>query len=329
MELRVPIHVHWELTNKCNLKCLHCYQQGDREHCQLSREQLLTIAGRLTKARVFQVTLTGGEPFAIDCLMDIIEHLISYDIVTYITSNGSYIDDKTAKWLASRFIPVQISLDSHVPEKHDYIRGTKGAFRIAVTAMHTLLRNGVKTSLAFCANSFNYQDIEGVVLLAKDIGVRKILIGELIPVIGERINKNKLVFVNGQYLNFISNASDIRERYQSSVDVQINSEWGFVYDNTIEHTPCSALDRDMAILFSGDASPCPFIRNEAYFLGNLLEQNVESVWNSQPARRFRQHKQMGCDANCTFYSVCKSGCKAVLANNSKRIDRRDPRCPLK
>lgn len=327
MQLSAPIHVHWELTNVCNLECKHCYQRRDNRRGQLRSQELVAIAKKLTDARVFLVTLTGGEPFSVDCLPDLVKHLTSRGTIVYITSNGTYVNNETAKWMNSCGVRVQISLDSHVPETHDRIRNFAGAFEIAVSAMGILVGNGVKTSLAFCANRLNFSDLGGVVSLAVDLGIRKVVVGEVVPLFDRDPTSIDLGFVDGQYAEFLSNASSIKERYASLLYVQLNTEWGFIYRD-MEHSPCTALDRDMAILFTGDASPCPFIRNGYYNLGSLVENNVSSIWNSKRAKRFRQEKHLGCSRSCNFYAVCKSGCKAILANSGKPINRRDPTCPL-
>ena len=329
MVLSAPLHIHWELTNACNLHCLHCYQQDDLERGQLNRDDLLLIAKRITDAGVFQVTLTGGEPFLVKCLPEIVQHFISFGITPYITSNGTTINQETVDWLSALHIPVQISLDSHIPEKHDLIRKRKGAFNGAIRAVDLLSRVGVKISLAFCANKLNYRDMEGVILLALEHRIERVLIGEIIPMFGSNHGITDLLFGRDEYAEFIRTASSLKAKYKPRIRVQISTEWGFLFSSEVEHAPCTAMDRDMAILYSGDAYPCPFLRARAYNMGSLLHSDLKAIWHSNTANRFRRQKFLGCDSNdCVFYTVCKSGCKAALANCGEPIDRKDPRCPL-
>jgi len=327
MELSAPIHVHWEITNACNLSCLHCYQQDDRRHTQLSRNDLFHIAEKLVRGRVFQITLTGGEPFLVDSLQDLVRYFNDSGIIPQVSSNGTVITSSVASWLAGVQVAVQISLDSHKPEIHDYIRQYNGAFELTLKAVDRLQDRGVPVSLAFCANRKNYKDIEQVIELAISRGVKVLAIGEIIPIYGA--SSRSLSFTQVEYKQFVENVVDLQQRYSSRIDIQFISEWGFLYSHVVEHWPCTAMDRDMAILFDGTVSPCPFIRHEAYSIGNILDTSLRQVWRSDAADDFRSKKHLGCDSKCLHYDICMGGCKAALANKGLPITERSPLCPLK
>lgn len=331
MELTSPIHVHWEMTNICNMKCMHCYQKSDLAQSILTEDELLLIAEKLIEAKIFQVTLTGGEPFAVKSLFQLVELFLKNKVNCLITSNGTLVTHEHAKWLSEHKVPVQISLDSHESDIHDKFRNYPGAHKKAVQAIQTLVENRVKTSIAFCASKINYQDLEGTIQLSADLRVNKVLVGEYLPLLGNYNSdtKDALEFSNGEYEAFISKALELKQKYKDVVDVQINTEWGFIINSHLDHSPCTALDRDMAILYSGNVSPCPFIRYGRYSsLGNLLTDSVYSIWNSETAKEFRSKKFLGCDSSCKHFAVCKSGCKAIYANLNEPIDSRDPRCLL-
>ena len=57
----IPFSVVFEITDRCNLKCLHCYQEnGEKE--ELSFREIKVILDDLEKLGTMKVTLTGGEP---------------------------------------------------------------------------------------------------------------------------------------------------------------------------------------------------------------------------------------------------------------------------
>lgn len=331
MKLNSPIHVHWEMTNICNMKCLHCYQKKDTTRTSLNEEALFLIANKLVDARVFQVTLTGGEPFVVPSLPKLVEFFVSNQVNCLITSNGTLVDKAKAKWLAEHKVPVQISLDSHIPEKHNEFRNYSGAYYAAINALKILVENRVKTSLAFCASKLNFMDLEGTIQLAIKLGVKKVLVGEYLPLFGENIGEDvdQLEFSIIEYKEFIKKVVELKKTYQSVIDIQINTEWGFLLDASADHSPCTAMDRDMAILYSGDVTPCPFIRYGKFSsIGSLLSSEVYSIWNSDIANEFRSTKYLGCHSSCVYFDLCKSGCKAIYANRDENINLRDPRCLL-
>lgn len=50
MELNAPLHIHWEITNKCNFNCIQCYQQNDKVRDNLSDRDLMNIAKKIVDA---------------------------------------------------------------------------------------------------------------------------------------------------------------------------------------------------------------------------------------------------------------------------------------
>ena len=60
---KAPIFALWELTDKCNLSCIHCYYNSNRKDTQneLSTKEALALIKQFSKMRVFEVYLTGGE----------------------------------------------------------------------------------------------------------------------------------------------------------------------------------------------------------------------------------------------------------------------------
>ena len=94
MRLTAPLHIHWEITNMCNYSCIHCYQKNDKMRYNLSPNQLMDIAMKMVKAGVFQVSISGGEPFLIKNIEDIVSFLVYHNIDVLICSNGSILEDK-------------------------------------------------------------------------------------------------------------------------------------------------------------------------------------------------------------------------------------------
>lgn len=325
--MSAPIHVHWEITSLCNLKCLHCYQQSDGSTRQYVGNDILhSIARKLIEGGVFQLTLTGGEPFLVGGLQDLVRYLNDSGITPQISSNGTLIDRAAVSWLRSVRARLQISLDSDEPKVHDYIRRRKGAFELALRGIDLLQEHDIPVSLAFCANRQNFRGTEGVVSLAISKGIEVLAIGEVVPLYGHC--HDELAFTPVQYEQFVDIVVGLRQTYGDCIDIQFISEWGFLYSNAVEHSPCTAMDRDMAVFYDGRVLPCPFIRHESYTIGNLLDSDVEQLWHSEAAARFRAQKHLGCDSTCQHFPTCKGGCKASLANRGMPITHTSPSCPL-
>jgi len=326
LKLSAPIHVHWEFTRDCNLNCLHCYQQDDLVISELSEHEVLSIAKELINSKIFQVTLTGGEPFSKPYLEKVVREFNKNNIIPHITTNGTLLKKGTFDWIRQIDATFQISVDSHNEHVHNHIRRNEFAFQLALKGIEWLKENDKYVSIAFCANKTNYQDIEGVIKLAIEHNVNSVVIGEVLPFFGNNTNKNELQFSKSEYNDFINLCLRLKDKYQKERQIFINTEWGFLFFEQIEHAPCSALDRDLAILYDGSVSPCPFIRSQQYYVGNITSQSLNDIWLSEKAEFFRNQKHLGCDNNCRFFEKCLSGCKAELANLGLPLNNKDRRC---
>ena len=151
MELSAPLNIHWEITNKCNFNCLQCYQRDDDNRQCLTDDQIFSIASNIVDAGVFQVSLSGGEPFMVSILFDVIRLFKQNSVDVLVCSNGSFISEQNAVLLHKFSVPVQISLDSYDEKRNNQIRGHPQAFNLALTSIDLLVRNNVDVSVAFCA----------------------------------------------------------------------------------------------------------------------------------------------------------------------------------
>lgn len=114
MILSAPLHVHWEVTNECNYRCKHCYQQNDEKRVTLPTQELMFIAEQIVSSGVFQVSISGGEPFFVNDIIEILDYLSLNNVKIVICSNGSQIHSDALKKLQQLSVPVQVSLDSHI-----------------------------------------------------------------------------------------------------------------------------------------------------------------------------------------------------------------------
>ena len=145
----------------------------------------------------------------------------------------------------------------------------------------------------------------------------------MLPVRGDTTNQSLLT--REDYVDFISYAKAVKDNVHG-VEIFINTNWGFLVDPSFDHAPCTALDRDFAILYNGYVTPCPFIRNPDYYLGNVVNQGIVEIWEKAKQSSFYANKHSGCNQSCSEYEKCMSGCKAEAANCGWSLEGRDIRC---
>ena len=62
MAQNIPLNVHWDLTWRCDHKCVHCYLT-DRKRDDLSLEEAITVLDQLVDAGTLSLLISGGDPF--------------------------------------------------------------------------------------------------------------------------------------------------------------------------------------------------------------------------------------------------------------------------
>ncbi|MEM3796084.1 MAG: radical SAM protein, partial [Archaeoglobaceae archaeon] len=105
----VPIIV-WNITNRCNLNCLHCYARANTRLKELSTEECKKIVNELAEFGVPVILFSGGEPLLREDIFEIAEYARDRNIKIVLSTNGTLIDETLADKLRV-FDYVGISLD--------------------------------------------------------------------------------------------------------------------------------------------------------------------------------------------------------------------------
>jgi len=86
--------IRWNLTNKCRLNCLHCYNKKYRESfSDVALRDKITIVNKLPPKNVL-IKLSGGEPFDDPSLLDVCNKLDQREIEFGLTTNGNFDMEK-------------------------------------------------------------------------------------------------------------------------------------------------------------------------------------------------------------------------------------------
>jgi len=124
----------WNLTNRCNLYCKHCYSMANSDPSEeLSLREIADLAEQLAEEDVRFVILSGGEPLLREDIYEIADLLRSLGMKTYLSTNGLLITPQNVGRIRKSFDYVGISIDG-TPEIHDSFRGRKHAFETSVQA---------------------------------------------------------------------------------------------------------------------------------------------------------------------------------------------------
>ncbi|AKB19808.1 MULTISPECIES: 12,18-didecarboxysiroheme deacetylase [unclassified Methanosarcina] len=174
--------VVWNMTRRCNLKCVHCYAQAkDMEFKdELSTEEGKALIDDLAAFGSPVMLFSGGEPTMRKDLPELAAYAREKGMRAVISTNGTLIDKPLAKKLKEVGLSyVGISLDG-IRETNDRFRGMQGAFDAALRGLHNCQEEGIKVGLRFTINKQNVMDIPAIFDLLEEEKIPRICFYHLV-----------------------------------------------------------------------------------------------------------------------------------------------------
>jgi MoaA/NifB/PqqE/SkfB family radical SAM enzyme len=172
-DLRAPLYVAWQVTNECNLACLHCIEEsgpGKAFHDELDERQVFSILEQLTEAEVPYLAFSGGEPMLHPSFFAMVEYVCARNTQLKVETNGHYLDPENCARLARLGVKaMQVSLDGASRETFNRMR-VRGEFDTAVAGIRGLRAAGVPVEINFSPTRFNMHEIGKAVDLAFELG---------------------------------------------------------------------------------------------------------------------------------------------------------------
>lgn len=157
--------VVWNSTNRCNLKCVHCYAKANQD---LDPKELDTAEAKIMIDNLAQygapvLLMSGGEPLVRKDAIELISYARDKGMRPVLSTNGTLIDRVVAQELKDAGATYAgISLDGLQPV-NDQFRGVQGAYRKALDGIHACMDVGLKVGLRFTINKMNFSELPGII----------------------------------------------------------------------------------------------------------------------------------------------------------------------
>ncbi|UCF68255.1 MAG: radical SAM protein, partial [Acidobacteriota bacterium] len=128
LEQQIPISVLFELTNRCNEDCRHCYVDLGDVDGELTREEVERVLGELKQAGTLFLTFTGGEIFTRKDTVGLIRKARELGFALRLFTNGTLLTPGHVQAIAEAgVLGVEMSLFSMDPSQHDAITRIAGS----------------------------------------------------------------------------------------------------------------------------------------------------------------------------------------------------------
>ncbi|MDU1347900.1 radical SAM/SPASM domain-containing protein [uncultured Clostridium sp.] len=278
-KLSGPISVSFDITTKCNLKCVHCYNNSGAENNtnELSDEEILDVARQIAELHPLSVCLCGGETLCRKNIVDIAKILGENVGGLSMVSNGFAMTDQKIKELkVNNLQQVQISLDGINKYQHDTFRGVKGSFDRAVNAIKMLKANNIsRIATSLVPNKLNYKSIEDYITLCYSLGVNSIRIMPFIPSGRGKTIGRSLILDDREYFQFVRGLLRKAKFYGDKIDV----EWGDPLDH-MRRMPYNAQHGIntycMEVKANGDITVTTYL---PIVVGNCKKHSLKEYWD--------------------------------------------------
>lgn len=295
LNLAMPIKVQWKITNKCNLKCKHCYL-GKLDGFELDFKKAMEITDTIINSNVMEVTLSGGECLIYKGIEKIIQKLLNNEIKVDIFTNAlllkRFLDKLDEINIEKNKLLFYVSVDG-LKDTHEKIRG-KNTFDITIDNIKYAIDKGYTVVTNTVINKINYEDIIDMVVLLKKLGVKDVQLSNLI--IQGNASKDLKLDLKSQ----ISLKDKLSNLYKE------HPEFGYIYYSEVpdedgirkvyslnndkdeyvgnDNWKCTAGIARVTIDPNGKVYCCPFIKDS--FLGDLNSENLEEVWDNVNRYKF-------------------------------------------
>lgn len=329
-----PYMIDWAITNKCNLKCLHCRGMAEEE---LDDKAILRVAEEIPSLKPGWVIIEGGEPLLRQELFEIIEIIHWNKIKIYLISNGMLLNKDIARRLAELDVKLMISIDGADKESYEKIR--KGAsFEKLKESVAVATEYNILDSCPVTIGSYNYQQIGKLFEFTKEIGYRKITFLGLKPCadfekyVLDAKEYEKIFFAIIKHQRTHKMDVWVDEPFfkpflmEHNIDYSVNAENGIIVPDV---SGCIFGDY-MFIETNGDVKPCTFA---PVIMGNINEKSLNEIWNnmqnSETIKEIKDYskREYPC-RECKYLSEC-GGCRSRTFSLTGSWTESDPSCPVR
>jgi heme b synthase len=181
-ELRL---VFWELTARCNLRCVHCRAEATpiRAPEEMTTDEALRFVDELAAAGRPILVLTGGEPLYRDDLFEIASYATRKGFRVALATNGTLVDEGTAERIVESGVRrVSVSIDGATAATHDGFRGVPGSFEAALAGFDRLRERGMSMQINTTVSRHNVDELPRIIRLALEHRADAFHVFMLVPV---------------------------------------------------------------------------------------------------------------------------------------------------
>jgi radical SAM protein with 4Fe4S-binding SPASM domain len=318
----IPRRGVWELTLRCNLRCLHCGSRaGAPRGDELSDEETLHLVDQLADLGMRSCTLSGGEPLLRDNWPQIAERFVKRGVRVNMISNGLNASRETIRRMKDvGFANYGVSIDGS-EASHDHVRGRPGSYKAAMQALENCQAEDFPAACVSHVNTRNYEELESLAETLCAAGVRdwQVQFGRPMGNLSDHLD---LVCKPETVLDLLPRLGKLFRKFESRMRVYASDSLGYYSDDEELFrggrsiagvwSGCLAGVRVIGIEANGNIKGCLSMQTDQFVEGNIRTESLETIWTKPGNFRYTRGFTMaqlgpGCH-ECDLADVCRGGC---------------------
>ncbi len=324
-----------QVTERCNLHCVHCFVPAPREPTDLSLQQMETaVLPQLREACVSRLTLTGGEPFAHPDLIAIVRAARDLRMTVTVCTNATLIEHDSLDELAALGgVRLNVSLDGFSAQSHGRFRGGPASFSVTKRMMKVIGEHGLLKGVLVTPNSLTQlAEYDELCRYAGTCGAEYVLMNPL-SAMGRGVRSSGRYGVPESFMRALAKRTSVVERDLEIVRIR--------FPNDAKPLASCEAGNIVYVFSSGAVAVCPYLVFAArtpqsrhldteFIIGDILEHH-------DIASRLDHYRLHGRPAlpsdhlcnTCALVDSCGGGCPAaVIAEGGCLGDRDREQCPI-
>lgn len=325
-ELPKPRLVVWEITLKCDQKCIHCGSRaGPARPGELTTEEALKVVEELAELGAGEVVLVGGEAYLRNDFILIIRAIRDAGMAVTMTSGGLNLTPQRCEAMAEAgVLSVNVSIDG-LEEAHDRLRGVEGSWRKAFAALDNLGQAGIKRAVNSQINALTMHDLLPLLEKLHEAGIFAWQLQITAPFGNAGDNPDILLqpYMYNELFEILDRVAD--RCLELGIIIWPANNLGYFgpfeaklrkfQKKGSHYKGCAAGRASMGIEADGAIKGCPSLGGPENIGGYWRDHGLKAIWAQTPQltyMRERGEKELwGYCAECYYASVCKAGCTAV------------------
>ena len=315
-----PLHIAWQCTSDCNLRCIHCY--AAHGPCEvLSKEEAIRLIKQAHELGAKSFVFTGGEPLIRADILELVKSARELGMKPIVATNATLITRDHVKVFKKCEASIAINLPAISEEVHAKFTGIVSSLKRKLEAIKLMLSEGLSVSIGIAITRMNINDVEDVMRFSEKLGVycdvlTTIPMGraraDILPSLQEYRSIISRLFERWRAVPMNAIECKSLVGWNSKISVYEPSYVALLYSKGFDVLGrlCS-LSQTLHIMEDGSARTCPFI---PYSLGNVKKEDLGEIWRRLKEDKFVRslidvtHLRGRC-SSCPFKEIC-GGCRA-------------------